>query len=162
MIESEKRIPLDANSFQAGGKTFIIYGSVNIERYTIMQELEVRSMFGADFAQLHRAFVEWVNLKNQKKDFDADIKLRNTFEGVLRKANNQYDPLLLICTLFMCEADEDRKTWDEANANEKIKLWSEEGYPTEDFLRWGLRFSRLYQLGSDSDTPLTLESQPET
>lgn len=159
MIEGEKRILLDANSFQAGGRKFIIYGSVNIERYTILQELEVRSIFGADYVQLHRAFVEWVNLKNAKKDFDADTMLRNTFEGVLRKTNKQYDPLLLICTLFMCDESEDRASWDEANANEKIKLWSEEGYPTEDFLRWGLHFSRRYQLGLEEGSPDILQNQ---
>ncbi len=158
MVESEKRIPLDANSFEAGGKTFIIHGSLNIERYTILQDLEVRSAYGADFVQLHRAFLKWVDLKNAKKDHDADHMMRNTFEGVLRKVNKQYDPLLLICTLFMCEKDEDRTQWDEANANEKIKLWSEEGYPTEDFLRWGLRFSRHYQRGFLEDSLDILES----
>lgn len=159
MVESEKRIPLDANSFTAGGKTFIVYGSLNIERYTVLQELEVRSIYGADYGQLHKAFLKWVELKNMQKPFDADTHLRNTFEGVLRKTNKQYDPLLLICTLFMCDEQEDRTQWDEANANEKIKLWSEEGYPTEDFLRWGLHFSRHYQHGFLEGSPDSLESQ---
>lgn len=151
-MDEDKRIPRDANSFEAGGRTYIIYGSVPIERYTVMQELEVRSAYGATYAQLHRAYKDWTDMKNKGRGHEADVKMSNTFEGVNRKTNKQYDPILLICTLFMCEKDEDRTTWSEEQANEKIKVWSKEGYPTEDFLRWGLHFVRLYQVGFNEDS----------
>lgn len=163
MIEqTEKRILLTDNSFEAGGKTYIIHGSVNIERYTVLQNLEVQSAFGADFVQLHRAHAKWAELHNKRLPFDADRLMDNTFSAVARKANGQRDPLILICTLFMCDKDEDRTTWDEETANEKIKIWSEEGFPAEDFFRLALRFSKRYQSGLEDDSLDTFQSQPET
>ena len=158
MIESEKRIPLDANSFQAGGKTFIVYGSVNIERKIIMQDLEIRAGYGMDIIQIIQTGTKWTEMKNKGKGFEADVMLQNMFEGGMRSANGQQDPMILICTLFMCPEDEDRTVWDEAQANEKIKLWSKEGYPSEDFLFWGVRFSRRYQQGLPEDSPNFSES----
>ena len=157
MKESEKRIPLDANSFTAGGKTFIIYASVNIERKRIMQNLEVQSYYGVDLAGINRIGIKWTDMKNKGKGFEADVMMSNMLEGGLRKVNNQHDPLMLICTLFMCTEDENRNVWDEALANEKLKLWSEEGYPSEDFLHWGVRFSRHYQQGLPEDSLTSLE-----
>lgn len=146
--EKEKRIGLSDNSFEAGGKKFIVHSSVNIEMYRVLEELQVRARFGMNYAQLHAGYVKWVELKNAKKDFDADVQLRNVFEGVARGVNKQQDPLVLICTLFCWPQGEPRVSWDEEKANETIKLWSEEGYPVEDFLLLGLQFVRRYQSGS--------------
>ena len=132
----------------AGGKTFIVHSSVNIRMYRVLEELQVRARFGMNYAQLHAGYVKWVELKNTKKDFDADVHLRNVFEGVARGVNKQNDPLVLICTLFCWPQGEPRIDWDEELANETINLWSEEGYPVEDFLLLGLQFVRRYQSGS--------------
>ena len=154
MIEqTEKRILLTDNSIQVAGETQIIHGHVNIERYGILRDLELRSAIGVDFAGMHRTGKQWTALKNSGKGFEADVMMQNMLDGTaLRKVNRQHDPLLLICTLFICPATEDRRYWNEETANEKIKLWSEEGYPTEDFLRLGLQFSRRYQFVSEEDS----------
>ena len=146
--EKEKRVGLSDNSFVAGGKTFIVHSSVNIRMYRVLEELQVRARFGMNYAQLHAGYVKWVELKNTKKDFDADVHLRNVFEGVARGVNKQNDPLVLICTLFCWPQGEPRIDWDEELANDTINLWSEEGYPVEDFLLLGLQFVRRYQTGS--------------
>ena len=114
---TEKRINLTDNSFEAGGKTFIIYSSVNIERYRVLEDLQVQARFGANYAQLHTGFEKIVDLKNKGKQFEADIALHNMRQGVVRKLNKQHDPLLLMATLFCCPADEDRTIWSEESAN---------------------------------------------
>lgn len=141
----EKRIGLSDNSFEAGGKKFIVHSSVNIELYRVLEDLQVRARFGANFAQLHRGFEKVVDLMNKGKRFESDIALNNMMQGTARALNKQHDPLLLICTLFCWPEGESRTTWDEEKANETIKLWSEEGYPVEDFLALGLQFVRRYQ-----------------
>lgn len=156
MVEQvEKRISTSDNSFEAGGKKYIIHGSVNVALYRIMEELQVRARFGSSYVQLHASYVKWVELKNAKKDFDADIHLRNTFEGVARGVNKQHDPLLLMCTLFCWEEGADRSAWSEEGANEKIKAWGEEGYPAEDFFLLAVQFVRRYQAGLLPDSENT-------
>mgnify|MGYP003440620503 FL=1 len=154
---TEKRINLTDNSFEAGGKTFIIYSSVNIERYRVLEDLQVQARFGANYAQLHTGFEKIVDLKNKGKQFEADIALHNMRQGVVRKLNKQHDPLLLMATLFCCPADEDRTIWSEESANEKLELWSKEGYPVEDFLFLSLQLCRRYQGDLANDFPGILE-----
>ena len=149
---TEKRINLTDNSFEAGGKTFIIYSSVNIERYRVLEDLQVRARFGQNYAQLHKGFEKVVELKNKGRGFEADIALHNMMQGTVRALNKQHDPILLMATLICCAADEDRTIWSEESANEKIELWSKEGYPVEDFFPLSLRLCRHYQEGLFSDS----------
>ncbi len=158
MVEQkEKRIGLNDNSFEAGGVKYIIHSSVNIELYQKLDDLQVRAAYGVDYAGLFRGFLKWVELKNASKPFDADTHLRNIFEGVLRKQNNQNHPLLLICTLFIHPENSDRNQWSEESANEVLKKWSDEGYPVEDFFRLGLEFVRRYQVAFQPDFQSSLE-----
>ena len=90
-----------------------------------------------------------------KKDFDADCHLRNIFEGVARGVNKQHDPLPLISTLFIWPSGStpmDKMGWSEEAANEKLRLWSEEGYPVEDFTNLGLCFAKRYASDSVIDS----------
>lgn len=159
MVESEKRIRLTDNSFEAGGVKFIVHSSLCIELYRVLDELQTRAAFGADFAGLFRGYEKWVKLKNEQKPFDADTHLRNVFEGVARKVNNQHDPLVLICTLFCWPEGADRTKWDEESANETIKKWNDEGYPIEDFFQLGLQFIRRYQGALQLDSLSSLEGE---
>lgn len=162
MVEQrEKRISISDNSFEAGGKRFIVHGSINIEYYRILEELQVRAHFGASYGQLHNGYVKWVELKNAGKPFDADTHLRNVFEGVARGANKQHDPLVLICTLFCREENTAQGGWSEEKANETIRIWSEEGYPVEDFFALALEFVRRCQFASLPGSQGTLEGGQE-
>ena len=156
----EKRIGLSDNSFEAGGKKFIVHSSVNIELYRFLEELQVRARFGYNFAQLHRGFEKVIDLINKGKRFESDMALSNMMQGTARAMNKQHDPLVLICTLFCWAEGESRTTWDEEKANETVKLWSEEGYPIEDFLVLGLQFVRRYQSDSLIES-LNILEEPE-
>jgi hypothetical protein len=163
MPESKpKRISLSDNSFEAGGEKFIIHSTLNVARYRVLDELQLRAAYGVDYAGLFRGYTRWVQLKNEQKPFDADVHLRNIFEGVQRKVNNQNDPMLLICTLFCDPVGSDRTKWDEETANERIQKWSDEGYPVEDFFALGLRFVKHYQHALLSDFLNTSEKEEET
>jgi hypothetical protein len=143
--ETEKRIRLTDNSFEAQGVKFVIYSSVNIERYMHFQELQVRAAYGSTYAHFYQGYQKIVDLKNKGKGFEADIALHNMMQGASRALNKQHDSLMLICTLFCCPSDEDRTIWNEESANEKIALWSKEGYPVEDFLALALQSCKRYQ-----------------
>lgn len=147
----EKRIGLTDNSFEAGGNKYIIHSSLNIERYRHMEELQVRAHYGQNYAQLHQGFLKVTDLINKGKRFDSDIALNNMMQGVVRALNKQHNPVLLIATLFCCTEDEDKAVWNEEAANEKIEIWSKEGYPVEDFFGLCLRFCRRYQADLFSD-----------
>ena len=156
----EKRIKETDNHFEAGGAKYIIHSSVTAELYRDMDELLVRGRFGKGYAQLHNAYVKWVELKNAQKPFDADIHLRNIFEGVARGVNKQHDPLILICTLFIWPegtTSADKMGWSEEAANEKIRAWSEEGYPVEDFTKLGVCYARRYASDFITDSQDTSE-----
>jgi hypothetical protein len=124
-----------------------------------MQSLQVQSATGSDYGQLLNAYNKWVEMKNSGKGYEADVMMSNTFDGVRRKVWKQHDPLILICTLFMCEESEDRRVWDEESANEKIKIWNDGGYPAENFTRWGVRFSEVYQTNWSADTQTISEGR---
>lgn len=160
-MSEPKRILLTDNSFEAGGKRYIVHSTLNIERYRVLEELQVRSRFGKSFADLHRGFERVVELINKGKRFEADIALNNMMQGTARALNKQHDPLILICTLFCCEEGQPRTGWDEEAANETVKIWSEEGYPVEDFLYLGLHFVRHYQLGLLPESQDTSEENQE-
>lgn len=150
-MDEQKRIALTDNSFTADDRLYVIHSNVNIERYRVLEELQVRAGYGASYAQLHNGFTKIIKLVNDGKRFESDIALHNLAQGVARKINKQHDPMLLIATLFCCTADEDRTQWNEETANEKIELWSKEGYPVEDFFGLSLRFVRHYQEGLFND-----------
>lgn len=159
MVGTEKRINLTDNSFEAGGQKFIIHSSLNIERYRVLEELQVRARYGQNYAQLHTGFLKVVDLINKGKRFEADNALHNMMQGTVRALNKQHDPMLLMATLFCCPDDEDRTTWSEETANEKISIWSKEGYPVEDFFGLSLQLCRHYQEGLFNDLINTSEDQ---
>lgn len=160
MQQPPKRIALTDNSFEAGGRRYIIHSTLNIAFYRVLEELQVRARFGASFAQLHRGFENVVALINKGKRFEADIAFSNLMQGTAREVNKQQDPLILICTLFCWPDGEPRTTWDEETANETVKIWSEEGLPVDDFLLLGLQFIRHYQRDLLQDTPTILDPGP--
>ena len=158
----QKRISLTDNSFEAGGKKYLIHSWVNIERYRVLEDLQVRAGFGSSYAQLHNGFVKVVDLVNKGKRFESDIALHNMMQGVARKLNKQHDPMLLMATLICCTEDEDRTVWSEESANEKIEIWSKEGYPVEDFFPLSLQLCRHYQEGLYNDSlNISEETDPD-
>lgn len=155
----QKRIALTDNSFEAGGRKFIIYSSLNIERYRMLEELQVRAQYGQNYAQLNNGFLKVVELINKGKQFEANVALHNMMQGTARALNKQHNPMLLIATLFCCEEGEDRTEWTEEAANEKISLWSKEGLLVEDFFGLSLRLCRHYQQDLFKDLESILEEE---
>ena len=69
-MDKEKRILVTDNSFLADGRRFVIYSSLNIERYRILEELQVRARYGQNYAQMHTGYLKVVDLINKGKRFD--------------------------------------------------------------------------------------------
>ncbi len=160
IYQTDKRINLNDNSFEAGGVKYLIHGNLDIERFQRLEEMEVRARFGANFISLHNRLTEIWELLNTHKYADAIVKLHNCMQGTVRQVSKQTDPLLLICTLF-CRPEGDTQAWSEELANERVKAWSAEGYPAEDFFALGLQFVKHYHTILQPDTPPTLEEDSE-
>ena len=95
---------------------------------------------------------------NKAKPADAAVKLYNIVTGVSRVENKQPHPLLLICTLFICEETEDQSTWNEAEAAEKVADWA--GVDIAFFLASAKRLFRRFTTGFDTDSlNISLETE---
>lgn len=157
MATELKRLALDANSFLAMGKKYIVHPTIGIERYKKMEELQVIASFGADFKTLYAAANKAYGQLNAMKVGDAAVTLNGILEGLSRTLSGQETPLLLICTLFISEENEDLSSWDEAKAGEKIKDWTTDGYDAADFFKLAFDLLKQYHSNFQQDFLNTLE-----
>lgn len=142
MAKELKRIPIDANSFLANGTKYIIHPSLSVERYRHFQRLQVIGGFGSDYQTLYRAVSGAYDLLNKGKFADAAVKLNGLLEGIGRETSGQEDPFLLLCTLFVAKQGADLERWSEAEAQDCISDWKDEGYDVADFFKLALRLVR--------------------
>ena len=146
---------MDANSFPCKGRKIIIHSSLNAERYGHFQRLQVAAGFGSDYQTLYQTLHKAYGLMNQMRIADAAVSLNGALEGVARRVNNQADPLLLICTLFMVPEGANLATWNEAEATELIRDWSEDAYDIRDFFTWAFRLVKDFAADLQSGSPTT-------
>jgi hypothetical protein len=55
-------------------------------------------------------------------------------KGVVNSTQERNNIALMLCTLFIVREDEDLTTWNEEEANDKVKDWNKAGYDVNDFL----------------------------
>jgi len=151
-----KRIPLEANSFEAGGMKYLIHQSLTLARYKKFQELQVIAGFGADYSTLYKDVEKAYKCLNSGKVADAAVAMYKILEGTARPINAQEGAMMLICTLFMAPTGTDLAHWSEAEATEHIRAWEEAGYLAEDFFGLALRLVRNFRqiLANDSQNGL--------
>lgn len=153
-----KRLDINANSFEANGKKYLIHNSLSAERFKKFEELQVVSEFGYDYAGIYAQITKAYDALNKMKVADAGVMLHNLMNGASRGANKQEHPVLLMATLFIFTEDEDLKVWDETRAAEKIADWNAELYDITDFFRLALRLFKGFMSDWRQDIP---EFSPE-
>lgn len=128
-----KHIDFSKSVLPANGKEYLIEKGMSGKRYTIFEELQSKIGWGVDFDTMLAKVKMAFEYLNKSKPADAAVILYNMIEMISEKLQKRMLPTLQLCTLFINTKDEDRRTWSEALAEEKINDWNEEGYDINDF-----------------------------
>lgn len=116
---------LNTNAFKsASGKEYIVYPSLTARRFEVFERLQVEMEHATTLSAFRGEVAGAYELLNKSKFADAAVKINNLLNGAARIENGQPHPLLLICSLFICPAEENQAEWSEAEATEKIKDWA--------------------------------------
>ena len=116
---------LNANSFKtASGKKYIVYPPITAHRFEVFERLQVEMEHLTSLSGFRDEIAATYELLNKSKPADAAVKINNLLNGVARIQNGQPHPLLMICSLFICTADENQAEWNEAEAQEKVNDWA--------------------------------------
>lgn len=129
--------------FMASGVEYTIKTPSDVltpARYTEFNRLSMMSGIGLDFNQLIEhlkdleARVYDVDIKDQTTKTGAILKINAIRNAVLDKSKDRYDLMLMLCTIFIVESNEDLRGFSHEQAIEKIDNWNNEGYKVHDFL----------------------------
>ena len=101
MIKELKTIDQSANGFTANGKRYLVHNDLSVERWKVMERLQIEVGFGADFDTLYKTINEAYDLLNKSRPADASVKLHGVLSGVARVLNAREHPMLVITTLFL-------------------------------------------------------------
>jgi hypothetical protein len=150
---------LSANSFVSpSGKKYIVYPTMTTYRFEVFERMQIEMEYGVTLSAFRKEVSDTYDLLNKAKPADAAVKLYNIVSGVSRIENKQPHPLLLICTLFICEESEDQSTWNEADAAEKVADWA--GVDIAFFLASAKLLFRRFTTAFDTDSlNISLETE---
>lgn len=113
------------------GTTYNAISGISVGRYTKFEKYQIAASIGETPKQLFDGMKKTHELFNASKPGDAIINNANLMTHVARVADEQYNPLLYLCTMFLVSVDEDLDKWDESLAKIKIDDMSE--YDINDF-----------------------------
>jgi hypothetical protein len=142
-----KKLPLDdegrfAREFKANGRKYTIRSAtegISIERFNQYEMLSLALGFGANFQALLTNLNNAIAMANAcalgKETFvNLVLQLDAMKKGVVNSTQERNNIALMLCTLFIVREDEDLTTWNEEEANDKVKDWNKAGYDVNDFL----------------------------
>lgn len=148
---------INANSFSsASGREYIIYPSLTTERFRVFEQMQIEMQYGVSLSAFKFEVQQAYEKLNAQKTADAAVILHNAVNGLTRIDTGGPHPLLMICALFICPADEDQSRWSDAEAQEKIKDWS--GVDVAFFFALARRLYIRFIPGLDFDSRIISET----
>ena len=127
-----KTLEPTTTSFTADGKTFV-FQPLTIGRYKEFKKLENHFGWGVTHDQDVKDMQRILQYLNKTDWVNAAVLIDKRLNRLQHFEQSQHDVAILICTLFLNEADEDITTWDMALADRKIESWNKEGYEATSF-----------------------------
>lgn len=121
------------DKFTANGHEYVIRTSLPLERFEIFEDTQVEVGYGVDFRSLFGQIRNSYDFLNEGRQADGAVVLYNIMNGIKNQIDKRTNPVLKLCTLFICRIDEDLTKYDEVMAKAKIEDWKKEGIATEDF-----------------------------
>ena len=125
-IDFSKPIP-------ANGKTYKVASELSINRFRILEELEIEFYYGFTMQDMFTKLKETFELMDKGKIAQSSVKVHNLLSGVADRLDKREPVMLRICSLFLITDGEDVNEWSEELAKGKIDDWSKEGYAINDF-----------------------------
>ncbi len=126
-----KKIDFASGKFQAGDKEYIINQELTINRFKILEELEIEFYYGFTMQEMFQKLKDVWELMDKGKMAQAPVKIHNLMTGVAERVDKREPVMLRICSLFIVTEGEDLTEWSDELASEKINDWKE--YDINDF-----------------------------
>lgn len=140
-MQEVKRLPENARSFQANGKTYIIHELLTLDAYRKLEELRIEIQAGTGPAGVLSLANRAYTALNASKFADASVILYNLINAAEPVAEGRPPLFMLALTLFARPEGSDVTQWNQAEAEEWLKDWNAEGYSASDF--FALASSRI-------------------
>ena len=119
------KLDISTNSFTGlSGKTYIVYPSISTGRYPVLEQMQIEIEYGTTVSGFRSEMERAYKALNEVKFADAATIVNNAINGVSRVEAGQPHPLLMICALFICTAEENQGKWSEAEAAAKVADWA--------------------------------------
>ena len=128
-----RRIDFDSKIIPANGKEYTLAGELTINRFKVLEELEVEFYYGFTMKEMFEKLKMAFSDLDKGKPANAAVKVHNLMTGVADRIDKRENVMLRICSLFINQKDEDLNSWSDELAKEKIADWSAEGYAIDDF-----------------------------
>lgn len=119
--------------FKANGVNYVIRTSLAISRFEEFEKLEISVTYSVGFENLFSQMRKAFNYLNTGETANASVVLYNMMNGIKDKLDERRNPVLLLCSLFICREGEDATKYDLALNLSKIADWEEEGIAMESF-----------------------------
>ncbi len=134
---SLKKIDLQAGSFEANGKKYLIETTLSIGRYRKYEEIEIETGYGRSFKDLYDNVRQAYDDLNKSKPADASVKLYNLINGITDPKKKE--PFVLrYCALFMNTEEEERASITDDQIQAKISDWQQEGLDIDPFFQFAI------------------------
>lgn len=153
-------IKLDGSTkdFTANGKRYIIETSISRKRWAFYLRESVNLAFGQTVEEIFNAFLEIYNITNEEgfRRGDVAVICRDAMKGIEMIANRDKETVVRLCTLFINEENEDRRTINEDMIAQKIEDWDEAGVDMNSFFQFALAFIPNFKSLYEASLELTL------
>lgn len=143
-VTKVKELDFSKPTFEANGKTYTIeWSPLSLGRFPHFEDLCNQATYGTDFVGVNEGFKKIFNtVTTGSESLKAlrevgDIAL-NFCGSIVKRTEQKHHYCLLLSTLFMNTVNEDRRRWDMALANEKIKDWEDEGIAANSFFLFAI------------------------
>lgn len=161
-----KVLPPDAKEFVANGKTYRIMPTISFERWVDKQRIELELSFGYDTKDIADGLKSAYAQLNKQEFADAAVSIHNMLMGISSINNDRAPAALRMCALFINTPGEDPRSITEAQIQQKINDWKEEGMDMVSFFHLALGcirdFTAVYSSISQGSSPRkTAGGQPE-
>lgn len=121
------------SSFTANGVKYLVHTSLAIERFIEFEKLQIKVGYGVDFRHLFQQINTAFNYLNDSRQADAAVMLHNLMTGVATNLEDRENPVLDLCTLYICREGEDLTKYDPVLNEQKKEDWKAEGITVDSF-----------------------------
>ncbi len=125
------------SSFEANGNKYYILSAedgISINRWLVYKKYGLEAATGLSMSSLYSKMTDFESLlRNNESMYQLSVSFAEMKKSLLDLSEERFDKGLYFCTTFIIREGEDVKTWNKAEAEDKIKDWAEEGFSIFDF-----------------------------